>query len=551
GDGIWSAGEQCEDGNLDNDDGCSSECIVENDLNLDDPTQGGFAEGGRDWYFLPLQEAGRIAIETTTGDGVCDTIDTVLDLWALTPDGPERVAGNDDGGIDRCSLVERFIEAGEYVVVVSEAGNNAAIQAYTITAGFARQAAEGEGCDPAGELSFCAPDLYCVGEEGAETCQPAACGDGIVNQDDEECDDGNDVDDDLCGNDCLINEGCGNTQVDPGEECDDTNGVNCDDACLVDVDVTAGGDFATNVPEGSAAYFRIETEVLARYSLQTNDGMGEGACPGGDTTLTLFQVTPEGVEQIAFNDDEPDAPGFCSLINAELEPGAYVVRLGDLGNNDAIEAINLTVTVEQSVGIGAACDPAGEEAFCDVGLVCPEGDAPVCAEPVCGDGIISNDEECDDGNDVDGDGCNSCAIVAIAIGDACDPDSDVFLCDPAAYCGEGDVCVAHVCGDGVIGNGELCDGEPGCSDQCTIENDITAGGTFAADIPLGEPVLATFTVDAITNVTLYTNEEGGTCPGDTILTLFQITPDGRRQIARNDDFFGDLTDSPCSAIQLV
>jgi cysteine-rich repeat protein len=36
------------------------------------------------------------------------------------------------------------------------------------------------------------------------SCQPAFCGDGYKLQGAEECDDGNDVDDDFCTNDCIL-----------------------------------------------------------------------------------------------------------------------------------------------------------------------------------------------------------------------------------------------------------------------------------------------------------------------------------------------------------
>jgi cysteine-rich repeat protein len=63
--------------------------------------------------------------------------------------------------------------------------------------------------------------------------------------------------------------------------------------------------------------------------------------------------------------------------------------------------------------------------------------------PVCGDGIVqASMEECDDGNTLDRDQCNS-------------------------------DCRINVCGDGVIGPGEQCDdgngvGGDGCSNACTL-----------------------------------------------------------------------------------
>ena len=40
---------------------------------------------------------------------------------------------------------------------------------------------------------------------------------------------------------------------------------------------------------------------------------------------------------------------------------------------------------------------------------------PVCCEePICGDGVVDPGEDCDDGNNVSGDGCEAdCTLIAI------------------------------------------------------------------------------------------------------------------------------------------
>jgi cysteine-rich repeat protein len=60
----------------------------------------------------------------------------------------------------------------------------------------------------------------------------------------------------------------------------------------------------------------------------------------------------------------------------------------------------------------------------------------------CGGGILNSSVNgfCDDGNDVNGDGCSS-------------------------------TCVIEVCGDGITNNGEECDGEANCLDDCTIDDE--------------------------------------------------------------------------------
>lgn len=52
--------------------------------------------------------------------------------------------------------------------------------------------------------------------------------------------------------------------------------------------------------------------------------------------------------------------------------------------------------------VGCECD--GEPGSCDPGLICEDG---VCIGEDCGNGALDPNEACDDGNSVDGDGCDS------------------------------------------------------------------------------------------------------------------------------------------------
>jgi len=80
---------------------------------------------------------------------------------------------------------------------------------------------------------------------------------------------------------------------------------------------------------------------------------------------------------------------------------------------------------------------------------------------VCGDGILGGVAECDDGNDIEDDGCSSSCTVehgySCAESDACSPST-----------------CSKDCGDGKRGGNEACDdgnivSEDGCSAECTVE----------------------------------------------------------------------------------
>jgi cysteine-rich repeat protein len=71
----------------------------------------------------------------------------------------------------------------------------------------------------------------------------------------------------------------------------------------------------------------------------------------------------------------------------------------------------------------------------------------------CGDGMLDEGEECDDGNEVDEDGCPSGAVGG---------------------------CKAAVCGDGVVWAGqEACDGGEGCTESCE-EKGVCGNGKVEA-----------------------------------------------------------------------
>jgi fibro-slime domain-containing protein len=96
----------------------------------------------------------------------------------------------------------------------------------------------------------------------------------------------------------------------------------------------------------------------------------------------------------------------------------------------------------------------------------------------CGDGIVAGSEVCDDGTNMGTYG--GCAAGCGALGPYCD---DAILQNPPEVCDDGTNqstyggtskqcgpgCQwAFYCGDGIVSNGEQCDGGPNCRADCTL-----------------------------------------------------------------------------------
>jgi cysteine-rich repeat protein len=113
-------------------------------------------------------------------------------------------------------------------------------------------------------------------------------------------------------------------------------------------------------------------------------------------------------------DNDGDGLGDCADPDCAAAPGCQpycgdgVVDPGeecDDGNGDSGDGCSPACLIE---GVETACDD-GLDNDLDGLVDCADPDCaqdPAC-EPVCGTGIVEGDEICDDGNLVDGDGCNS------------------------------------------------------------------------------------------------------------------------------------------------
>ncbi|MBI4224131.1 MAG: DUF4215 domain-containing protein, partial [Deltaproteobacteria bacterium] len=124
----------------------------------------------------------------------------------------------------------------------------------------------------------------------------------------------------------------------------------------------------------------------------------------------------------------------------------------------------------------------GDEVCDDGNRSDTDGCLNTCVPASCGDGFVRDGvEACDDGNRVDTDACrNRCALptcgnAEVEGGEACDDgnDSSTDACL--------NTCVAASCGDGFVQTGvEACDGE-GCLDDCSGLSAAAGGGVGPGD----------------------------------------------------------------------
>ncbi len=198
----------------------------------------------------------------------------------------------------------------------------------------------------------------------------AVCGNGSV-ENGEECDDGNKTDGDGCSKDCKIEKTetavCGNGKIETGEECDDgnkTDGDGCSKDCKIE---------------------KTETAVCGNGKIETGEECDDGNKTDGD-----------------------GCSKDCKIEKKDEESGAYVA---DVKPNPGPE----TKCNDGKHEAGEVCDPIynGQYFIDNVSRNCYKDETTgkcvlesVEGKKNCGNGILDDGEECDDGNTGDGDGCS-------------------------------------------------------------------------------------------------------------------------------------------------
>ncbi|HJL19202.1 MAG TPA: MopE-related protein [Sandaracinaceae bacterium LLY-WYZ-13_1] len=134
-----------------------------------------------------------------------------------------------------------------------------------------------------------------------------------------------------------------------------------------------------------------------------------------------------------------------------------ITCVDDEGCDDGL-ACNGAETCNPDTGSCEPGVPAADGTACGDGGECVLGS---CEDITCGNGVVNTGEDCDDGNDTAGDGCElDCTFSCTLDGDCDDGDAcTVDACDPSTHvCGASPVS----CDDGLDCTADACDPTDGC-----------------------------------------------------------------------------------------
>lgn len=500
-------GELCEDGNTEDGDGCSADCLAQDpDFDCSEPGE-------------PCRNTVICGNGVIEGDEACD----------------DANEANDDGCSAACDVVEAGFDCsrpGRACVRLSVCGNGVRERG--------EQCDDGEDTPDGGDGC----DADCQEESGffcavpGQACVALVCGDGVRTPD-EECDDGQQlpVAGDGCSAACTVEEGyrcntsgcaaiCGDGLVRGSEACDDgarTSGDGCSAACLEEPNWSCTEANAESRSSCTSTIACGNGQVEPGEICETNQAGCDSDCLGFSPDPTAGAVCGNGVIESGETCDAPD-PGNGCAADCTVEADFTCPRPN-------------TCFADPTCRDGILHSPLGE--FCDDGndidndgcsntcQVNPDyncyGLGPsVCVQETCGDGIRTPSEDCDDNNAVDGDGCTDCLVddgyacpnqaepCVEKCGDGervgneeCDDGNTVnddgcnsgCLAEPGYTCSlDTGLCATDVCGDGEQGPSEGCeDGNDvsgdGCSATCQNEPTVTVGPDPSVDGTCGDGIL--------------------------------------------------------------
>ncbi len=415
GDGFVQVGEECDDRNQNNADGCTNACKKL------------FCGDG-------LKQAGEVC-DNGSQNGPAPLQCSKLCQWTMI-----NVCGN--------ALREGIEQCDDGNAIATDACNNNCMFPTTCGNGVK----EGpEQCDDGNRND---------NDACTNACNNAKCLDGIVWTNVEGCDDGNTINTDACSNVCTKTPVCGDHIQDYGEQCDDGNTVNgdgCSSTCQNQSTTPVCGNGKTESGEQCDDGNQVDTDSCRNNCTVLSVSCGNGIVQAGEQCDDANTVASDG------------CTGSCQTARC----GDGVVRSGyELCDDGNAVNTDACTTSCKPARCGDGIVRAGVEQ-CDDGNA---SNADACTNTcvattvACGNGIVQGNEQCDDGNAVNTDGCTALCTIA-RCGDGV-VRAGMEQCDDANQTdsdGCTNACQVAACGDGIVRAGtEQCDdGNAVNTDSCT------------------------------------------------------------------------------------
>lgn len=286
GNGYVEPGEECDDNNSDNGDGCNSACE---------------------------KEEGFICLGASVQPTVCVTIcnDGLIRGDEVCDDGPGGV-GDGDGCAADCTETEAGWNCGGEPTVCESICHDGMVRGNEDCDQGPGLEADGDGCS-----ASCTAEAGFTCTDEPSDCQPWVCGDGAIDGP-EECDDGNTQDGDGCsGTTCQIEDGfecvglpsvctsCGNGSLYGTEQCDDgnkNNGDGCSSICMIEPGYQCSG-MPSNCVTVCGDGLRKGAEQCDDGNKNNNDGCSSVCVPesgwncSGYAPTKCYAICGDGVKK--------------------------------------------------------------------------------------------------------------------------------------------------------------------------------------------------------------------------------------------------------------
>lgn len=466
GNGTVDPGEQCDDGNSVDGDGCDTNCHYS--CTPDDASacsDGNFCNGAETCGDMHqcLPSTGNVPDGTVCGDanrcqaGVCVPAEPVCGDGLV--ESPTEDCDDSTPGCTDCKFTCVSTDSSRNCPTDNPCQGNAM-------------------CDDVSHT--------CVHIPGTELSELASCGTGKA-----------------CVSGLCTDKYCGNGKVDTGEECDDGNpfkGDGCEPDCR----------------------FSCVASDSTRNCQSTNDCIASGTCDA--TTHECSPLLPKAAGTACMTTDNC-VQGNCiaPICGDGIKGPGEACDDGNGSNTDSCTTQCLPVckaatdcTAKPPPCRAAACDggACGTKADSTLeGMSCGSSNAVckngACTAGTCGDRLLDAGEQCDDGNTVDGDGCDSDCLYSCSSNTDCDdlnpcngvetcaatdtgkmcqpgtPEADGTNCAAGKICSSG-ICRSSFCGDGYTDakKGETCDppNTIGCDANCHALSTCQISGNWAMKV---------------------------------------------------------------------